>query len=137
MMDSYIASPLRIAVSQFSSQSDIDENFAALEKLIHEACAQQAQLLVLPENFACFAAGKQRETAQQFDELKSRLEQLAHSSGLWMVAGTLPCPYRPNGQPIPDGRVRSVSLCINAGGQTVARYDKIHLFDVNVSDGVG
>lgn len=49
----------------------------------------------------------------------------------------MPCPYRPNGTLIHDGRVRTTSLCLSPEGKTVARYDKIHLFDVQVGDAVG
>lgn len=62
---------------------------------------------------------------------------LAFKHQIWIVAGTLPCPYRPNGSIIQDGRVRTVSLCASPEGKTVARYDKIHLFDVQVGDAVG
>lgn len=126
-----------LAVTQMNSQNDIDDNFVQVECLLLQAKSQHAELLVLPENFACFAAGKQFETAQRFDELQQRLELLAFKYQLWIVAGTLPCPYRPNGVPVSDGRVRTVSLCISPEGKTVARYDKIHLFDVQVADGIG
>ena len=125
-----------LAVTQFNSQDNIEQNLLDVETLMQQAKQQGAELIVLPENFACFAAGKQRETAQRFDELKQRLELLAFQYNLWIVAGTLPCAYRPNGSVIEDGRVRTVSLCISPEG-TVARYDKIHLFDVQVADGVG
>ena len=126
-----------LAVTQLNSQNDIDANFSTVERLIIEAKAQHAELIVLPENFACFAAGKQPETAQRFDELKQRIEQLAFKHQIWIIAGTLPCPYRPDGKIVPDGRVRTVSLCISPEGKTVARYDKIHLFDVQVGDHIG
>lgn len=126
-----------LAITQLNSQNDIDLNFQAVEGLLQQAKAQNAELCVLPENFACFAAGKQPETAQRFDELKQRIERLAFQHQIWIVAGTLPCPYRPNGDSIPDGRVRTVSLCVSPEGKTVARYDKIHLFDVQVTDGIG
>lgn len=126
-----------LAVAQLNSQNDIDDNFLHVERLLQQAKVQNASLLVLPENFACFAAGQQKVTAQRFEELKARIEQLAFKYEMWIIAGTLPCPYRPNGNSIPDGRVRTVSLCIDPAGQTVARYDKIHLFDVLVDDAVG
>ena len=126
-----------LAVTQFNSQDNIEQNLLDVEQFIQQAKERQAELIVLPENFACFAAGKQRETAARFDELKQRLEQLAFQYSMWIVAGTLPCPYRPDGTIIQDGRVRTVSLCIDPSGKTVARYDKIHLFDVLVSDGIG
>ncbi len=125
-----------LSVVQMNSQNDIEENFVTIESLIQQSKAQGAELIVFPENFVCFAAGKQRETAAQFEVLQQRLEQLAHRYQIWIIAGTLPCPFRPDGSVIQDGRVRTVSLCISPE-KTEARYDKIHLFDVQVGDAVG
>jgi predicted amidohydrolase len=126
-----------LAITQLNSQNDIDENFVQVDALIQQARAQHAELIVLPENFACFAAGKQPETAQRFEDLEQRIQQLAFKYQMWIIAGTLPCPFRPDGSVIADGRVRTVSLCLSPEGKTVARYDKIHLFDVQVADGIG
>ena len=125
-----------LSVVQMNSQDDIEANFTVIESLIQQSKAQNAELIVFPENFVCFAAGKQRETAAQFEAIQQRLEQLAHRYQIWIVAGTLPCPFRPDGSIIQDGRVRTVSLCISPE-RTEARYDKIHLFDVQVGDAVG
>lgn len=125
-----------LSVVQMNSQNDIEENFSVIELLIQQSKAQGASLIVFPENFVCFAAGKQRETAEQFESIQKRLENLAHQYQIWIVAGTLPCPYRPDGSIIQDGRVRTTSLCISPE-RTEARYDKIHLFDVQVGDAVG
>ncbi|MCH7308956.1 carbon-nitrogen hydrolase family protein [Acinetobacter sp. NIPH 1852] len=125
-----------LSVVQMNSQDDIEANFLVIESLIQQSKAQATKLIVFPENFVCFAAGKQRETAAQFESIQKRLEQLAHHYQIWIVAGTLPCPFRPDGSIVPDGRVRTVSLCISPEG-TEARYDKIHLFDVQVGDRVG
>lgn len=125
-----------LSVAQMNSQNDIEINFGVIKSLLQESKAKGASLIVFPENFLCFAAGKQRETAERFDELKQRLEHLAHQYQIWIVAGTLPCPYRPDGRIVPDGRVRTTSLCISPE-KTEARYDKIHLFDVQVADSVG
>jgi predicted amidohydrolase len=125
-----------LSVAQMNSQNDIEANFIVIESLIQQSKAQAAELIVFPENFVCFAAGKQRETAAQFESIQQRLEQLAHRYQIWIIAGTLPCPFRPDGSIIDDDRVRTVSLCISPE-RTEARYDKIHLFDVQVSDAVG
>ena len=102
-----------LSVVQMNSQNDIEANFSVIESLMMESKAQGASLIVFPENFVCFAAGKQRETAERFDEFQTRLQNIAHQYQLWIVAGTLPCPYRPDGSVIQDGRVRTVSLCIS------------------------
>ena len=125
-----------LSVVQMNSQDDIDANFIVIESLIQQSKADGAELIVFPENFVCFAGGKQRETAAQFETIQQRLEHLAQQYQIWIVAGTLPCPFRPDGSIIPDGRVRTVSLCISPE-RTEARYDKIHLFDVQVGDAVG
>lgn len=125
-----------LSVAQMNSQNDLEENFKVIESLMQQSQADGASLIVFPENFVCFAAGKQRETAAQFEMIQQRLEQLAWQYQIWIVAGTLPCPFRPDGSVIPDGRVRTSSLCISPEG-TEARYDKIHLFDVQVGDAVG
>lgn len=125
-----------LSVVQMNSQDDIEANFIVIESLIQQSKADGAKLIVFPENFVCFAGGKQRETATQFEAIQRRLEKLAHQYQIWIVAGTLPCPFRPDGSVITDGRVRTVSLCISPE-RTEARYDKIHLFDVQVGDAVG
>lgn len=125
-----------LSIVQMNSQNDIEANFNIIESLIQQSKNQGASLIVFPENFVCFAAGKQRETAERFEEFQARLEHLAHLYQIWIVAGTLPCPFRPDGTIVPDGRVRTTSLCISPE-KTEARYDKIHLFDVQVNDSVG
>lgn len=125
-----------LSVVQMNSQNDIEANFSVIESLVQQSKADGASLIVFPENFVCFAAGKQRETAARFEDIQKRLEHLAHRYQIWMIAGTLPCPFRPDGSIIEDGRVRTVSLCISPE-RTEARYDKIHLFDVQVGDAVG
>lgn len=125
-----------LSVVQMNSQNSIEDNFTTVEALIQQSKADGAELIVFPENFICFAAGKQRDTAEQFESIQKRLETLAFQYQIWIVAGTLPCPFRPDGSVIQDGRVRTTSLCISPE-KTEARYDKIHLFDVQVGDAVG
>ena len=73
-----------LSVAQMNSQNDIEENFKIIETLIQQSKVDGAELIVFPENFVCFVAGKQRETAAQFESIQQRLEQLAHhiKSGL-------------------------------------------------------
>lgn len=125
------------AVAQMNSQDSIEQNLDDVSVLMMQTCEQNASLLVLPENFACFAAGQQANTAARFDDIVQQLQQMAAKYGLWLVAGSIPCPYRPNGKSVDAGRVRSTSLLISPEAKTVARYDKIHLFDAQVGDHTG
>ncbi len=126
-----------LAAIQMSSQDSIAQNLADASILLGQAAQAGACLAVLPENFACFAAGQQRHTAAQFEQIRDQLAAMARQHQLWLVAGSLPCAYRPNGQIVPNAKVRSCCLLFDPSGDVVARYDKIHLFDAQVADGAG
>ncbi|MFZ3193401.1 MAG: carbon-nitrogen hydrolase family protein [Moraxellaceae bacterium] len=126
-----------LAAIQMSSQDNIARNLVDAEHLLAQAAQAGASLAVLPENFACFAAGQQRQTAEQFDQIRVQLAVMARRFNLWLIAGSIPCGYRPNGQIVPVGKVRSCCLLFDPSGQVVARYDKIHLFDAQVADCIG
>ncbi len=126
---------LTVAAVQMNSQQNIDANLAAISKSISQAKSQGAQFVVLPEN--CCSMGEQPATAERFDELSSTIANFAKDSGIHVLAGTLPCPYRPDGARVPDGRLRQVSQLFAPDGSQVARYDKIHLFTATVGDKQG
>jgi predicted amidohydrolase len=130
-------SQLKIAAIQLCSGADVAQNLAAAEAQLCQAAAAGAVLAVLPENFAVFDAARYREVALQLPVILARLSQLARELQLWIVAGTLPAATRPDGSAIPDGRVRTACHVISASGECVARYDKLHLFDVDVADAQG
>ncbi len=126
-----------LAAIQMNSQDQIEHNLTHAFDLVTQAAQAGCQLAVLPENFACFAPGQQRHTAARFDDIITTVANWARDLNIWIAAGSVPCPYRPNGQTITDQRVRSACLLLDPSGATVARYDKIHLFDVAVQDGIG
>ncbi|ERI51616.1 hypothetical protein N878_22025, partial [Pseudomonas sp. EGD-AK9] len=61
------------------------------------------------------------------------LQRAARDLKLWIVAGTLPLPP----DEAPEAKPHACSLLIDDAGQRVARYDKLHLFDVEVADNRG
>ena len=126
---------LTVAAVQMSSQQDIEANLADIRSAISEASKQGAQLVVLPEN--CCSMGRQFATAERFDELSDAMAEYARAFGIYLLAGSLPCPYRPDGVIVPDGRLRQVSQLFAPDGTRVARYDKIHLFTATVADKQG
>ena len=127
--------PLTVAAVQMNSQQDIEANLADIKAAISEASKQGAQLVVLPEN--CCSMGRQFATAERFDELSDAMAEYARAFGIYLLAGSLPCPYRPDGIIVPDGRLRQVSQLFAPDGTRVARYDKIHLFTATVADKQG
>ena len=128
---------MTLAVIQMVSQSDVLANLAQARRLLEEAAQGGAQLAVLPENFAAMGrrdtAAIGRAEALGEGPILPWLKQTARDLKLWVVAGTLPLP--PEGQP--EAKVNACSLLINAEGEQAARYDKLHLFDVDVSDNRG
>lgn len=128
---------MTFAVIQMVSQSDIAENLRHARGLLEQAAEQGAQLAVLPENFPALgrrdAADIGRAEALGQGPILPWLKQAARDLKLWIVAGTLPLP--PQGQP--DGKVTACSLLIDEHGEQAARYDKLHLFDVDVTDNRG
>jgi len=128
---------MKSAVIQMVSQSDIAANLEQARRLLEQAAAGGARLAVLPENFAAMgrrdSAAIGRAEALGQGPILPWLKQTARDLKLWLVAGTLPLP--PQGQP--EAKSHACSLLIDEHGQTVARYDKLHLFDVDVADNRG
>jgi deaminated glutathione amidase len=128
---------MTLAVIQMASQADIQANLAAARRLLAQAAERGALLAVLPENFAAMgrsdlpAVG--RAEAEGIGPILPWLKQTARDLRLWIVAGTLPLP--PDDQP--HAKVRACSLLVDDQGQRIARYDKLHLFDADVSDARG
>lgn len=127
--------PFTAAAIQMNSQQDIEQNLADIKAAISAANNQGAQLVVLPEN--CCSMGEQSATAERFDELSATIAGYAKSHGIYVLAGSLPCPYRPDGVIVPDSRLRQVSQLFAPDGTRTARYDKIHLFTATVADKKG
>lgn len=126
-----------LSAIQMTSGNDRQANLKQLEGLLQQASNAGSQLVVLPENFAIFGAESQHRSAEVMPEILDWLQEACRRHGLWMVAGSMPCLQRPSGEPVPDGRVRSACFVLDDHGQLRARYDKIHLFDVDVADSQG
>ncbi|AIN62137.1 carbon-nitrogen hydrolase family protein [Pseudomonas soli] len=125
------------AVIQMVSQDDVLANLQRATVLIEQAAAGGARLAVLPENFAAMgrrdAAVIGRAEALGEGPILPWLKRTARDHRLWIVAGTLPLP--PTGRP--EAKAHACSLLIDEDGEIAARYDKLHLFDVDVADNRG
>lgn len=125
---------MSVAVIQMVSQADVLANLARARALLEQAAEAGARLAVLPENFAAMGhpdlAALGRAEASGAGPILPWLARTARELNLWIVGGTLPLP--PAEQP--KAKACACSLLIDAQGQVVARYDKLHLFDVDVPD---
>jgi len=120
----------RVAAIQMVSVPDVQTNLAEAGRLIAQAAAGGARLVVLPENFAFMGASDKdklavRETAGG-GPIQAFLSDAAARFGIWIVGGTLPLASK-------DGsRVYAACLLYDDKGAMAARYDKLHLFDVTL-----
>lgn len=127
-----------VALIQMCSTSSLEENLAAADRLLAAAAQQGAALAVLPENFATFGCSSPRsialQEASEHAQILPWLVQQSITHRLWIVAGTVPL-WANNLSVVTEGdRPRAASLVLNDQGVVVARYDKVHLFDAQVSD---
>lgn len=113
-----------------ASSPSISANLLEAEKLIAEAVKAGAKLVALPENFALMGDHEQDKIkVKETDGLgiiQSFLENTAKKYAVWIVGGTIPIAGDN------ENKVRAACLIYNDKGQRVARYDKVHLFDVHV-----
>lgn len=122
---------LLMAAIQMVSEPDMAANLATAADLLAEAAGRGAQLAVLPENFAQMGRRETDKLAVQetpgAGPIQDFLAEQAARHRLWLVGGTI--PLRTAGD---DQRVRAACLLFDDHGRQVARYDKVHLFDVQV-----
>ena len=131
---------LKIGAVQMNSTDNVDENLEKIEQWIVYANQRGVKLLVLPENFACFSAktaiAELVDTGDDAKKVRLFLSDLAKRFQIWIVAGTLPLKtaWASNSTEVSEHRVYASSLLFDDLGREVARYDKWHLFDVDVGD---
>jgi predicted amidohydrolase len=121
---------MKVAAIQMTSGPEVAANLEQAGALLEAAAARGARLAALPENFAFMGLkDADKRSVAEADGSGPAQEFLAATARrlrLWIVGGTL--PLRAGG----DGRVAAASLVFNSDGERVARYDKIHLFDVDI-----
>jgi len=109
---------------------DISANLLEAERLIGEAAHVGAGLVVLPENFAFMGMRERDQLALREQEgdgqLQSFLAESAARHGVWLLGGTIPLVASDS------DHVRAASLVFDDHGERIARYDKVHLFDVDI-----
>lgn len=120
----------RVALVQICASTKIQDNLKQVEQLLLQAQAQAADLVVLPENFAFMGLKEEDKLAlaEVFGQgpIQDKLSLWARSYKIWIIAGTIPLKDK-------GSKIRSACLVYDAAGLQVARYDKIHLFDVRLS----
>jgi len=124
-MRSYLA-----AAVQMTSTPDLAANLHQAEEWIDFASRQGCELITLPENFSFM--GPEADKAAQAAEIAQRseefLQKMAQRFQVTLLGGGFPVPG-------PEGKVFNTASLVDPNGIELARYHKIHLFDVNLPDG--
>ena len=125
-----MSASLRVACVQNCATGDLAVSVAECEAIIRQAHAAGADLICLPEFCACLALRdgclEVGAFAEQSHPALAPLAGLARELGVWLLIGSLAVHA-------PGDRLRNRSLLLDRDGVVVARYDKIHLFDVALS----
>jgi deaminated glutathione amidase len=126
---------LPVAAIQMRSIGDLAANLAVVRELVGKAAAGGAKLIVLPECFSFLgrAEGDKFAAAEVLDgrgPVMQTLAELATKHGAWIIGGGTP-------ETVPDDPKRTYNalVAIDPSGKLVAKYRKIHLFDVDIPGG--
>jgi nitrilase len=126
------ASVASVAALQMCSGEERAANLATAGRLLESAAAQGARVAVLPENFSLMARrDADRRALAEADgqgEVQAFLARRARELQLWIVAGSVPIANAPG------ERISQSCLVYDPHGERAARYDKIHLFDVDLPE---
>ena len=140
---------MRVGAIQMASGPQVAGNLHEAARLIAKAAAAGAKLVVLPENFALMPVHESERLAAREQAgsgpIQSFLAEQARMHGIWLVGGTIPLA---GAGPLVGAaslaataaagggeRIRAACLIFDDRGRQVARYDKMHLFDVVLDNG--
>jgi predicted amidohydrolase len=121
------------ALVQMCTGQDVAANIAAASALIREAAAAGAHYVQTPEMTSILVRDRERLRAalqdEENDTALAAFRDLARELGIWLHVGSLPLR-------LPDReRIANRGFMIGPDGEIAARYDKIHMFDVDLANG--
>jgi deaminated glutathione amidase len=125
---------MRVGLVQLCSSDDPAENAVEAAGRVREAASGGAALVLTPEVTNCVSGSRSRQRAvlrhEEDDPTLATLREAASASGVWLLIGSLALLTHD-----PDGRFANRSFLIAPDGGIAARYDKIHMFDVDLAGG--
>ncbi|MEL6586269.1 MAG: carbon-nitrogen hydrolase family protein [Pseudomonadota bacterium] len=124
---------MRVGLLQMTASDDPVANTEQALSLLEDAVAKGAEFVLTPEVTNCLSTSRthQREVLrpEARDPTLAAMRGAARSHGIWLLIGSLALRTAD-----PQGRFANRSVLLDAGGKIAARYDKIHMFDVTVSE---
>lgn len=127
-----MTSSFKAACIQTNASPDIAANITAASKTARRARDAGADLILFPENVAMIDMDRDRQFAkaepEQGHSALAAFQDLARDLEAWVLVGSLTVK-------LPNEMLANRSYLLDAAGAVIAAYDKIHMFDVNLSDG--
>jgi predicted amidohydrolase len=124
---------MKVALLQLTSSDDPAENLETVRGMMQQAADQGARFILTPEVTNCVSSSRAHQAAvlspQDDDATLAGLREEAAQLGVWLLIGSLALKTMD-----PDGRFANRSFLIGPDGAIGAWYDKIHMFDVQVSE---
>jgi predicted amidohydrolase len=122
----------KAACVQVNTSDDMAENIANASAFARAAVKDGADLVMMPENVSMMAGGRENTLAKAMPEEShaalAAFKKLAPELGVWLHCGSLAVKLM-------SGKIANRTYVIDPKGQITARYDKIHMFDVNLGNG--
>jgi predicted amidohydrolase len=122
----------QVAVLQMTSGVDPEVNARTIVEAVDRAAAQGAAMLFTPEMSGLLDRDRKRATTrivtEQHDPVLAAVRDAAAKSGVWVALGSLAVARE-------DGRWANRAFVVDGSGEIAARYDKIHMFDVDLLNG--
>jgi predicted amidohydrolase len=122
---------MKAALIQLNVTDDPARNLAGTVEMVRDAADQGARFVLTPEVTNCVSTSRDHQRAvltHEADDITlAALRDVARDAGIWLLIGSLGLKTDDA-----DGRFANRSFMIDPTGQIVARYDKIHMFDVDI-----
>lgn len=127
----------KLGLVQMSSTNQVAENAVTADHLIREAANRGANLVMTPEMTSLIELDRTALLTKLFTEEEDpslkRFQALAEELNIWLMIGSM--AILKNGGPPQAGKIANRCFMIDSTGQIVSRYDKIHMFDVDLPGG--
>ncbi len=127
-----MAGTFKVACVQLTADREFAPNIDKIVRMAQRAADEGASMIALPENCTMIepvqAAALRKAVSEAEHPALPAFAEVAREAGVWILIGSLSIKRD-------DGRIANRSMLMNGLGEIVARYDKIHLFDVQLANG--
>lgn len=124
---------MQAALLQLNASDDPQANLPETVDMVHRAATAGAQFVLTPEVTNCVSTSRSHQQSvlqhEDADITLAALRSVAAEAGIWLLIGSLALKTQDA-----DGRFANRSFLIDPAGRIVARYDKIHMFDVQINE---